>query len=503
MRTKFTLFAAAVLLLALAASAQQPQGGEAKPLPGKVTRLNRVPVNNEILKVKLPHPKEFTLPNGLAVMVLEDHKLPTVNYSLWIKSGALSDPGDMPGLASFTSDMLREGTATRSSTQIAAELDELGATFFGNAGFGSNLTIVQASGLSQSADKVMELLSDLTLNPKFPADELEKFRRQERARLTQARSNPGLLARERFYKAVYGSFPASVQLATSESVQKVTPEALKGFHDKFYVPNNAMLAIEGDVTLAQATALAKKHFGAWQSHPVPATKFGDVPAPGTARIYLVDRPGSVQSNILAGGLGLRRSDPDFIALSVTNRILGGSASARLFANLREDKGYTYGAYSRMSADLFPGVLVANTEVRNPVTDGSLHELMYELKRIREEKVPAPELEDAKRAIVSSFALSLENPQGIISSWMSVKYYGLPDNYWDTYSDQVAKVDAATVQRMAQKYIDLNHLQIVVVGDAKEVREAVNKYGTVSVFDADGKPQEGKPETGTPATSGGK
>lgn len=204
-----------------------------------------------------------------------------------------------------------------------------------------------------------------------------------------------------------------------------------------------------------------------------------------------------------GGLSLRRSDPDYIPLAVMNRILGGSASSRLFANLREDKGYTYGAYSRVSSELFPGVLAANTEVRNPVTDGSLHELMYELKRIRDEKVPAAELEDAKRAIVSNFALSLENPQGIISSWMTVKYYGLPENYWDTYSDEVAKVDAATVQKIAARYIDLDHLQIVVVGDAKEVRGAVNKYGTVSVLDADGKPEETKPEPGAPATSGTK
>jgi zinc protease len=503
MRIKSFLFVAAIFLFAMAAFAQQPQGGDAKPLPGKVTRLNRVPVNSEILKVKLPHPKEFSLPNGLTVLVLEDHRLPTVNYSLWIKSGALSDPADMPGLASFTVDMLREGTATRSSSQIASELDELGATFGGNAGFGSNLTTVQASGLSQSGDKLMELLGDLVQNPKFPADELEKFRRQEKARLTQARSNPALLARERFYKAVYGGFPASVQLATSDSVQKATPEALQGFHDKFYVPNNAILAIAGDITLAQASALVKKHFGAWQGHPVSATKWPDLPSPGPARIYLVDRPGSVQSNILMGGLSLRRSDPDFIAITVMNRILGGSASSRLFANLREDKGYTYGAYSRVNGDLFPGVLAANTEVRNPVTDGSLHELMYELKRIRDEKVPAAELEDAKRSIISSFALSLENPAGVINAWMQVKYYGLPENYWDVNSDQVAKVDAAAVQQMARKYIDLDHLQVVVVGDAKEVREAVNKYGTVSVFDADGKPQEAKPEAESPANNGAK
>jgi zinc protease len=424
--------------------------------------------------------------------VLESHKLPTVSVVLWIKSGALSDPADMPGLASFTADTLRDGTTKRSSTQIASELDDLGANFNSGASFGSDVTNILASGLSSSADQLMELTSDIVLNPTFPADELDRFRRQEKTRLIQARSNPAFLARERFAQAVYGSFPAAVQSATSDSVQKVTPEGLKGFHDKYYTPGNAILAIFGDVTMEQATALAKKYFGAWKGAPLPATKPAEVPAPAAAKVYLVDRPGSAQSNILAGGLSLRRSDPDFIALSVMNRVLGGGSAARLFSNLREDKGYTYGAYSRVSGDVYPGTLVANTEVRNAVTDGSLHELMYELKRLRDEKVPAAELEDCKRSIVSRFALSLQNPVEIIGSWLTVKYYGLPADYWDHYSDQVAKVDVDTVQRMAKKYIDLDHLQIVVVGDAKEVRSAVNKYGTVQVFDTDGKPVEAKP-----------
>src|SRR2546423_6687063 len=162
MRKTSMLFVIALFLGAVLAPAQQPQAGD-KPLPGKVTRLNRVPVNKEILKVKLPHPKEFSLPNGLAVLVLEDHKLPTVNYSLWIKSGALSDPADMPGLAAFTADTLRGGTAKRTSSQIALDLDELGASFLTNASFGSNATTVQASGLTQSADELMELMREIDL----------------------------------------------------------------------------------------------------------------------------------------------------------------------------------------------------------------------------------------------------------------------------------------------------------------------------------------------------
>src|SRR5882672_6173216 len=243
MPKKSIVFMLTLLCFAAAALAQQPQSPDDKSLPGKVQRLDKAPVNPEILKVTLPHVKEATLPNGLPLLVLESHKLPTVSVVLWIKSGALTDPADQPGLASFTADMLREGTAKRSSTQIASELDDLGAAFNVGAPFGTNITNVQASGLSISADKLMELVSDIVLNPSFPADELERFRRQEKTRLLQMRSNPAFLARERFSQAVYGSFPAAITSPTADSVQKATPEALKGFHDAYYTPGNAIMAI--------------------------------------------------------------------------------------------------------------------------------------------------------------------------------------------------------------------------------------------------------------------
>lgn len=408
MLKKISQIIVALILGATFAASQQPGGAaDTKSLPSKVTRLNKVPVSNEVLKIKLPKPVEVQLANGLTLLVLEQHRLPTLLCTMWIKSGSISDPRDMPGLASFTADLLREGTAKRNSSKIATELDELGAVFNADAPFGSDLTSVQVSGLSGSADKLIELMSDLALNPNFPADELEKYRRRELAALTQQRANPGFLAQERFHRAVYGDFPASVQSPTADSLKKATPDALKGFHEKYYAPNNAIMAISGDVTVAQATELAKKYFGQWKNQAVPAVNAGAVPAPGPAKIYLVDRPGSVQSNILAGGLSLRRADPDYIPLTVANRVLGGGSAARLFMNLREEKGYTYGAYSSVTSFQFPGTFAANTEVRNAVTDGSLHELMYELKRLRDEKVPQSELEESKRSIVSNFALSLE------------------------------------------------------------------------------------------------
>src|ERR1700704_4893726 len=277
----------ALFLFASGLSAQQPQGpgADTKQLPSKVQRLNKAPVNNEILKVKLPHPVEASLPNGLTILVLEQHRLPTVYYSLWIKSGALSDLKDAPGLASFTADLLRDVTAKRTSTQIASDLDEMGASVNADAAFGSNVTTIQASGLSQAADKLMDIMSDMVLNPSFPADELQKYQRQEGARLFQLRSNPGFLARERIARAIYGDFPASVQSATVDSLKKVSTESLKGFHDKYYAPNNAILAIAGDVTVAQATELAKKYLGAWKNQPVPAAAVGALGTPAAAKGY--------------------------------------------------------------------------------------------------------------------------------------------------------------------------------------------------------------------------
>jgi zinc protease len=487
---EYLLFAHHAVVITVPESRGAVSGAAAadtKRLPSKIQRLNKVPINYEILKVKLPYPVEVTLPNGLSVLILEQHRLPTVSYSLWIKSGALSDPKDMPGLASFTADLL-DATAKRDTIQIASELDEMGANFHANAAYGSNRTTITSSGLTESAGKVMEIMSDIVLNASFPAGDLRAYQRREGGRLFRQRVNPEFLARERFNRAVYGDFGAAILSPTPESLNKATPEALKAFHDKYYAPNNAILAISGDLTVAKATELAKKYFGDWKSHPVEAPALSSVTGPAAAKTYLVDRPGSVQSNILAGGLSLRRSDLDHVPLWVANRILG----ARLYSNLREEKGYTYDAFSSVTMDLFPGVFVANTEVRNNVTEPSLHELIYEFKRLRNEKVPQAELEEAK-GYVSSFALSLENPSRIAESWMAVKYYGLPADYYDNYSDQIAKVDAAAVQRVARKYVDLDHLQIVVVGDARQVRGSLAKYGTVEVYDAEGKVVEAKTE----------
>jgi predicted Zn-dependent peptidase len=467
------------------ACAQGP-GGEKATATSEVQRLNRAPVSKEVLRVKLPRPRETKLANGLTVLVLEQHKLPTVAFTLWVKTGALADPKDLPGLAKATAEMLREGTTHRTSAQLAADVDGLGASLTASAEFGADTSMVSASGLSESTERLLELMSDVVLNPTFPPDEFAIYQRRQLAQVEQMRSRPTFLAQERLQKVLYGDFAAAVVSATPESLKAMSTAQLKDFHDRYYVPNNALLGVVGDVQFDEVVSLIQKALGAWKSHPVTSPDLGRISPPAATKITLVDRPNSVQTNILAGDFAVRRADPDFIPLTVMNRVLGGGASARLFLNLREKHGYTYGAYSSFTSDIYPGVWRANTEVRNAVTDGSMHELMEEFKRMRTEPVPEPELDEARRSLVAGFALALEQPATLLNFWMTANYFRLPPDYWDRYPEQIAKVSPDMVEKAAKKYVDLDHLQFVCVGDGKQIKDTLKKYGSVEVYNADGK-----------------
>lgn len=295
---------------------------------------------------------------------------------------------------------------------------------------------------------------------------------------------PSFLAQERFVKALYGDFPASIIAPSSASVSALTSDELKAFHDRRYLPGTAILGVAGDVKADEMLASIKKAFGGWSGGSASAWSGAPGPAPSSL-VLLVDRPGSVQTYIKAGDFSLKRTDPEFIPLTVMNRVLGEGPSGRLFLDLREEKGYTYGAYSGFGADIYKGSWGAALEVRNAVTDDAVRDLLADLGKLREEPVPAAELAEARRAIVARFALSLETPAGLLDYWMVSRYYGLPDDYWDKYPGEVMKVDAEAVQKAAKKYVDLPNLQIVCVGDAKTLEAPLRKYGPVQVYDPDG------------------
>lgn len=483
---------AALIILAVAAFAGFAQERTSPPQdpgqPRKTTVLkNRAPVSKELLKVKLPRAREATLKNGLQVLVLENHKVPLFSMQMVILSGGLSDPAEQRGLASFTASLLREGTTKRSSKEISEQVDSLGATLAANASVSSFTSTVTASGLVENLDQLLDIFSDVVRNPKFPADEVEKFKSRTLASLQFLRSNPSYLAQERFNRAVYGNHPAALVTAPPESLRRTTAADLAQFHSTFYRPNNAMLTIVGDVKLKDVLPKIERAFGDWQRGNVSPVAIPAVQAQPDARIYLIDRPGSVQTVLQLGNLGIQRTDPDYFPLLVMNKVVGGDAASRLFLNLREDHGYTYGAYSSFGSSKYPGTWLANSSVRTEVTEGAMREFMYELKRIRSVPVETAELENAKRALIGSFALSLEDPQALLQNIVTQRLYSLTDDYWDTYPQKVAAVTAADVQRVAQKYVDLDHMQIVAVGDAAKTRTILAKYGTVEVYDAEGKP----------------
>ncbi len=485
MKTKLHSFMAVALVVSLAVplAAQQPTPQEAGN-----ERFNRAPISKEILRVKLPKPVEATLPNGLSVLILEDHRFPLVSMQLNISgAGALYESADMPGVAQMTAGMLREGTKTRSSKQLAEEIDNLGATFGAGTGWGSASTVLNASGLSDNFDSWFALAADALMNPTFPADELSRLKLQSKAGLRNQRANPGFLANERFSKAVYGSHPASVRTATVESIDAMTPEILAKWHADHYAPQNSLLAIAGDVNAQQTIAKLKTWFAAWKRTDAKVEN-AENPAPSKEKhVFLVDRPGSAQTDLTLGNIAISRSDPDYVPLVVMDQVIGAGSASRLFANLRERKGYTYGAYSNFTALKYAGPWLANSQVRGEVTDGAMTEFLNEIKRIREEPVDAKELEEQKRLIVARFALSLEQPATILNFAVLRKLYNFPENYWDVYPEKIMAVTAADVQRVAKKYLNPDALQIVAVGDASKIKSVMEKYGPVQVFNADGKP----------------
>ena len=438
--------------------------------------------------MKLPRAEEATLKNGLQVVLLPSHKVPTFNMQLVVLSGGLADKADYRGLASFTAALLREGTAKRSSKDISEQVDAIGATLTANSGFSSMTSAVNTSGLVENLDQTLELFADVIRNPTFPQAEVDKYKTRTLAQLQLQRSIPQFLAAEQFQKAIYGtSHPASLIAAPAESIKKLTSKDLADFHATYYRPNNAIIAIVGDVTMKEILPKLEKAFGDWQKGDVPSMTIPQAPAQTESRIYLIDRPGSVQTVLQLGTLGIERTSPDYFAVLLADRVLGGGPSGRLFLNLREDKGYTYGAYSNFGGSKFKGTWISSSEVRTDVTEGAMKEFMYELNRLRNETVPAEELENAKRAIIGSFALSLEQPGTLLQNIITQKLYNLPADYWDTYPQKVSAITAADVQNAAKKYIDLGHLQVVAVGDAAKAREILAKYGKVELYDAEGKP----------------
>jgi predicted Zn-dependent peptidase len=491
-----SLALAAVLCFAAAPIARAQGGGAGQQSdksvpPSQVDRKNRAPVSKDLIKVTFPRPIEAKLPNGVTVLILEDHRLPTVNVNMQIfGAGGLYEPADQRGIASLTATMLREGTKTRSSKQFAEDADQLGATVNASSALGVSATLFNASGLSQNMDEWFGLFTDILMNPTFPADELTKLKQRQLVALRQQRTNPGFLAAERFNRAVYGQNPAAVNAMTPEFVQSVTPEMLAKWRQEHYLPQNAILGISGDVKASDLVPKLTKWFAAWQQTSAKLDPPASAKPITVGKVLLVDRPGSVQTTLQMGNISVDRRDPDYITLTVLNRIFGGGTASRLFRIVREEKGFTYNPYSTFSGQLIPGTWAAGCDCRTEVTDPAMAEFINQIKALRDFKIPVDELEDAKRGVVAGFAMQLEQPAQVLANAITLKVYGFPADYWDTYPAKVAAITSDDLQRVARKYYSPEAMQIVAVGDGSKIKAVMEKYGPVEVYGTDGKPVGG-------------
>ena len=439
--------------------------------------------------VSFPDFKQDVLPNGLKIFTVEDHREPTVNFRLLIKAGDSFDQG-RPGLADTTAALLNRGTKKRTAAQFAEETDFIGATV--EAGSGQDAITVSAEGLTKDLPKILDLFADAALHPVFPADELVKQQRQAISALEESKQRPATLASKLRGKLLYGPDHPYGAFPTEESISGLNRADLEKFHDAFFTPDNVTLAIVGDIHAADVLPLVEKAFADWKS---PATDTAQLPTfpelpkpPEKLTIHLVNRPGSVQSNILVCGRGVPRNNPDVPEIGVLNSILGGGFSGRLFQNLRERHGYTYGSSSGFSYNRVAGIFSATAEVRNAVTVPAIEEIFNEIKRIDTEPVPEPELDMQREYLAGNYLLSLESPASTAARVQEIDLYKLPVDYFKTYVGRVTSVTADKIKALADKYVDPVGLTVVVVGEAAEVKSALEKLGPVIVYDTDLKVQ---------------
>ncbi|MCA1592390.1 MAG: insulinase family protein [Acidobacteria bacterium] len=398
--------------------------------------------------LNLPTPFETTLANGLRVVVIEQERLPLVSYRLALRTGDAFDPPALPGLFEVLTGMLLEGTETRTSRQIAEAVARYGASL--NAGASSDYSTVAASALSIYGGEVLELLADVALRPSFPEDELTLAKVNAQQSLIAQRAQPSFLAAETLSRAIFGQHPYAVVSATHESLEAMTREELSRFHRSLFVPHNAVLFIAGDVKRDEVLERAGVLFGDWRGGKAPEPHFTNPPTRDERVIYLVDRPGSEQSNIVIANLAITRKHPDYFPLLLMHTVLGANASSRLFMNLREEKGYTYGAYTSLDARRFAGSFRATAEVRTPVTGASLAEFFHEFDRIRDEDVSEKELNDAKAYLTGIFPIRLETQEGLIDQLVRLKMHDLPDDYLQTYRERIQQVGNFDAVRQAPR-----------------------------------------------------
>jgi zinc protease len=443
----------------------------------------------------IPTPRETVLSNGLTLVVVEDNRLPLVSYRLAFRVGGAFDPPPLPGLIDLLAGLLPEGTTSRTSKEIAEEIARMGASL--SAGANSDYTIVAASALSQFNDPVMDLLAEVALEPSFPENEVALAKQNTKESLRQQRAQPSFLASEMVSRVMFGEHPYSVVAPTTESIDRMSRDEFVRFHRSKIVPNNAVFIVVGDIRYEDILKRVESLFSTWEKGEELVADFPAPPVRSKRTAYLVDRPGSAQSNIVIANSGIPRTSPDYFPLMLMHTVLGATASSRLFMNLREDKGYTYGAYSNLDARRSGGTFRTTAEVRTQVTGDSLKEFFYELDRIRNTPVSEKEIADAKSYLTGVFPIRLETQEGLTDQLVQIKMLNLPNEYLERYRDRVQAVTIEEIRRVAEKYVRPDEAALIVVGDGISVLNQIKPYcEEIEIYNTAGKRKTLEPSATT-------
>jgi predicted Zn-dependent peptidase len=444
---------------------------------------SQVPTAGKARPIQLGESTNFTLDNGLKVIVVENHKLPRVSYQLSLNNEGIVE-GDKAGYVSIAGTLLKTGTKTKSKNEIDEAIDYIGANMNTSGGgvFGSSLTKHQ--------DKLLDIMTDVLYNPAFKKDEFEKIKKQEASGIASSKADPNAMASNVANVLNFGKDHPYGEIMTEATLERVTVADCKNYYDKYFKPNNAYLVVVGDITPETAKEKVNKYFGSWKKGNVQEIKYDTPASPDGAKVAVVNKDGAVQSVIrITYPVEQSIASPDRIASTVMNSILGGGIfSGRLMQNLREDKAYTYGARSSLSANPVIGNFSAFASVRNEVTDSSVHEFLYELDRLVTTDVSQEDLNLVKNSMSGSFARSLESPQTIARFARNISKYDLPADYYETYLQKLDAVSVADVRAAAKKYIRPENAHIVVVGSKDDIAEKLMRFdsdGVIDYYDAYG------------------
>jgi predicted Zn-dependent peptidase len=428
--------------------------------------------------IKLPAPEKRTLANGLTVLYVRQPELPIVHVTLVTRGGLGDAPAGTPELPSFLADMMDEGAGGKGALELAAALENLGASL--SVGAGWDAVQIDLEVLRPRFAEALRLMSDVALRPTFPEAEIERIRERRLTELARAKDEARMIASNAFASLVYGSAHPYGRLASTAATAAVSRKAMADFHAAFFRPGGALLLLVGDVDPAAMQPQVQQAFGAWTRGSAPTQPAIAAPTIERSTLYLIDKPGAAQSEIRIGHPGVSRNDPDYFPLVVLNTLLGGSFTSRLNMNLRETHGYAYGASSSYSMRRGPGPFTASSAVVTAKSDSALLEFFRELKRIRQQPVPADELERARNYIALGLPREFETVGSVADALANLTVYGLGTDFYDSYVRNIMAVTAQDVQRVAQKYVRPDAAVVVVVGDRKTIEPGLRALGIAPI-----------------------